>query len=154
MRKLDQKSAGGTDGVPPIFLKSCQRSLSPPFAHLFSLSYTYSYLPPSWRLAYTTPIFKKGDPACVSNYRPISLTSTTCKLIESIIIDILCSSLFGAGRISKHQHAIITKQSTTTHLLESTYNLTVSLNNRNPVDILYIDFSKAFDSVVHSKLIF
>ena len=64
--------------------------------------------------------------------------------MESIIKDILCSSLLAADRISKHQHAFITKHSTITNLLESTYDWTVSLNNRNPVDILYIDFSKAW----------
>ena len=92
MHKLDPKSVGGLDGVPPIFLKICQHSLSPPLAHLFSLSCTHSYLPPSWKLAYITPIFKKGDPACVSNYRPVSLASTTCKLMEYIFKYILCSS--------------------------------------------------------------
>ena len=106
MRKLDPKSAEASDGFPPIFLKNCEHSLSSPLAHLFSLFYTYSYLPPSWRLANIIPIFKKVDPACVSNYRPISLTSTTCKLMEFIIKDIMCSSLLAAGRISEHQHAI------------------------------------------------
>ena len=120
MRKLGPKSAGGPDGVPHIFLKRCQHSLSPPLANLFSLSYTHSYLTPRWRLVYITPIFKKGDPAYVSNYRLISLTSTTCKLMDSIIKNILCSSLLAAGRISKHQHAIITKHATTMNLLEST----------------------------------
>ena len=153
MCKLDPKSAGSPDDVPPIFPKSCEHSLSPPLAHLFSLSYTHSYLPPIWKLAYITPIFKMGDPTFVSNYQSISLKSTTCKLIESIIKDILCSLLLAASRICKHQHAFITKHSTATNILESTYDGTVSLNNRNPVDILYIDFSKAFDSVVHSKLI-
>ena len=72
--------------------------------------------------------------------------------MESIIKDILCSSLLAAGRIAKEQHAFIIKHSTTTNQLESTYDWTISLNNRTPVDVLYIDFSKAFDSVVHSKL--
>ena len=152
MRKLNPKSAGGPDGFHPIFLKNCNESLSQPLAYLFSLSYAHSFLPPSWRHAYITPIFKKGDPSCATNYRPISLTSTACKLMESIIKDILCSSLLAAGRITKQQHAFIIKHSTTTNLLESTYDWTISLNNRTPVDVLYIDFSKAFDSVVHSKL--
>ena len=60
-----------------IYLLKAVNTLCPPLAHLFSLSYSLSYLPPRWRLAYITPIFKKGDPACVSNYRPISLTSLT-----------------------------------------------------------------------------
>ena len=72
--------------------------------------------------------------------------------MESIIKDILCSSLLAAGRITKQQHAFIIKHSTTTNLLESTYDWTISLNNRTPVDVLYIDFFKAFDSVVHNKL--
>ena len=82
--------------------------------------------------------------------------------MESIIKDILYSSLLAAGRITKQQHAFITKHSTTINLLESTYDWTISLNNRISwtislnnrisIDILYIDFSKAFDSVVHSKL--
>ena len=74
--------------------------------------------------------------------------------MESIIKDILCSSLLAAGCISKHQHAFIIKHSTTTNLLESFYDWIVSLNNRNPVDIQYIDCSKAFDFVAQSKLIF
>ena len=71
--------------------------------------------------------------------------------MESIIKGILCSSLLADGRITKQQHAFIIKHSTTTNQLESTYDWTISLNNRTPVDALYIDFSKAFDSVVHSK---
>ena len=122
MRKCDPKSSGGPDDIPSIFLKRCEHSLSPPLAHLFSLYYTHSYLPPSWRLPYITPIFKKGDPACFSNYRPISLTSTTCKVRESLIKYILCSSLLAAGRVSKHHLAFITKHSTTTIRLESNYD--------------------------------
>ena len=64
------------------------------------------------------------------------------------------SILLAAGSIFKHQHAFIAKHSITTNLLESTGESTLSLSNRNPVDILYINFSKPIDSVVHSKLIF
>ena len=74
--------------------------------------------------------------------------------MKSIIEDILCSSLPAAGRISQYQHAFITKCFTTTNLLESTYDWTVSHNKRNPIDILFIDFSTAFYYVVHIKLIF
>ena len=70
--------------------------------------------------------------------------------MESIIKDIICSSLLSDGRTTKQQqNAFITKRSTTTNLLENTYYWTLSLNNRNPVAILNIDFSKTFDFVVH-----
>ena len=106
-----------------------------------------------WRLAYITPVFSKDDPACDSNYWPTSLTSIICKLVELIIKDIKYPFLLAAGGITKHQHAFITKQSNTTNVLESTYDWTATLNNLNPVDILYIDFSTDFDSVAHSKFI-
>ena len=64
--------------------------------------------------------------------------------MKSIIKDILCSSLLAAGRITKQQQAFIIKQSTSTNLLESTYDWTISLNNNTPVDVLYINLSKAF----------
>ena len=71
--------------------------------------------------------------------------------MESIIKDILCSSLLATSRITKQQHAFIIKHSTTTNLLESTYDWTISLI-KDFSYVLYIDFTKAFDSVVHSKL--
>ena len=63
--KLDPKSAGGLNDVPLIFLKSCKHSLSPPLAHLFSLCYTHSYLPPSYRLASLHLFLRRAIP-CVS----------------------------------------------------------------------------------------
>ena len=117
MRKFDPKSYGGPDGVPPIFLKNCEHIIFTFSTRIF-LSYTHSFPPPSLRLAYITPICKKGNPACVSNYQPIFLASTKCKLMESIIKDILCSSLLTAGQITEHQQAFITKHSATTNLLE------------------------------------
>ena len=71
--------------------------------------------------------------------------------METVIIDALCSALLTAGRISRHQHAFIfTKHSTVTNPLEATYDWTISLNANNPVDAIYINFQKAFDSVVHT----
>ena len=89
-RKLNPKSAGEPDSFHPILFKNFNESLSQPLVYLFSLSYAHSFLPTSWRHAYITPIFKKGDPSCAANYRPISLTSTACKLMESIVKDIIC----------------------------------------------------------------
>ena len=75
------------------------------------------------------PFLRRAIPRVSQISAKLSLTSATCKLLESIIKDILCSSLLATGRIFKHQHAFITKHSTTTNLLESTYDWTVSLNN-------------------------
>jgi hypothetical protein len=74
--------------------------------------------------------------------------------MEAIIKDQLMSYLRSKGLISKQQHAFVVKHSTVTNLLECTHDWAVAIHGRQPVDAIYIDFSRAFDSVVHSKLIF
>jgi len=74
--------------------------------------------------------------------------------MESIIKDQLVTYLHSKGLISKHQHAFIKKHSTVTNLLECTHDWAVSLHGGVNVDVIYVDFSRAFDSVVHSRLIY
>jgi hypothetical protein len=154
IKKLKVGSAGVPDGVPPIFLKNCSDNIYQPLSFIYQMFFDSSFLPGVWLQAYITPVFKKGDPTLPSNYRPISLTCTICKIMESIIKDQLVSYLILKGLINKHQHAFIARHSTVTNLLECTSDWAISLSNHSPVDVLYIDFSRAFDSVVHSKLIY
>jgi hypothetical protein len=154
IRKLNARSAGGPDGIPPSFLKKACASLSHPLAFLFQIFLNEGFVPTIWRKAYITSIFKKGDSTLPSNYRPISLTCCICKIMESIIKDQLVAYLHSKGLISKHQHAFIKKHSTVTNLLECTHDWAVSLHGGVDVDVVYVDFSRAFDSIVHSKLIY
>jgi hypothetical protein len=154
LKKLNVRAAGGPDNVPPVFLNKCCNNLAYPIAFIFQLFFENSFLPDVWRQAYITPVFKKGDATQVCNYRPISLTCTLCKLMESVIKDQLLSRLVSKGLINKHQHGFISKHSTITNLLECTHDWSLSFHSKLPVDVIYIDFSKAFDSVVHSKLLY
>ena len=110
-------------------------------------------MPLVWLKAYITAIYKKGDSSKACNYRPISLTCTMYKLMEVIVKDHVMKYLLSKGLVSKEQHAFIMKYSTVTNLLECMHDWAVSLHNKIPVDAIYIDFSRAFDSVVHSKLL-
>ena len=153
IRKLKTNSAGGPDSVPPIFLKKCCSFLAEPLSHIFDACFKEGFLPTDWRSAFITPVFKGGDATKACNYRPISLTSTICKIMEVIIKDEIIQYLLGKNLISKRQHAFIQKHSTVTNLLESVHDWNVILRSRRDVDVLYVDFSRAFDSVVHSKLL-
>jgi len=73
--------------------------------------------------------------------------------MECIIKDQLLSQLLPKGLTNKQQHGFISKHSTVTNLLECTHDWSLSFHGKQPVDVMYIDFSRAFDSVVHSKLI-
>ena len=88
-----------------------------------------------------------------SNYRPIALTCVRCKLMESFIKDQLLSYLLFHKLISKHQHAFITNHSAATNLLECANDWSAAINAKKHIDIVYIDFCRAFDSIVYSKLL-
>jgi Reverse transcriptase (RNA-dependent DNA polymerase) len=151
---INGKAKGGPDDIPPLFYKKCANPLASPLAFLFNHCMASNYIPPVWLHAFITPIFKKGDPTDPHNYRPIALTCTLCKIMEAIIKDQILDFLLSKNIISKHQHGFLRKHSTTTNLLESTHDWIVGLGCANNIDVVYIDFSKAFDSIVFSKLLF
>ena len=73
--------------------------------------------------------------------------------MESVIKDQLLSRHMSKGLKNKHQHGFISKHSTITNLLECTHDWSLAFHGKLPVDVIHIDSNKAFDSVVHSKLI-
>lgn len=153
IRKLRSKSKGGADGIPPVFLKKCSAQLCTPLAYLYNQFMENSFIPPPWLHSLICPVFKKGDPTDARNYRPIALTCTLCKVMESVIKDHLISYLHSKGLITSHQHGFLSRHSTATNLLESTHDWNLFLNSSTSVDVIYIDFSRAFDTIVFSKLI-
>ena len=110
-------------------------------------------VPSEWKRSIICPIFKKGNASDPSNYRPISLTCCCSKIMESLIVNDLSDFLLGNNLISRQQHGFIKKRSTTSNLLESLNDWTISLSRRTNVIVAYIDFARAFDSICHSKLI-
>ena len=151
--RLNANSAAGPDGIKPVFLKNVAEAIKRPLAFLFECLFLNGWVPHDWRKAHITPIYKKGDATLVSNYRPISLTSVCCKVVETIIKNEILSFLLTRKLISKQQHGFSSRHSTTTQLLECVHDCSIALDDKNSVDISYVDFSRAFDSVVHSKLI-
>ena len=152
LRKLNPKSSGGPDHIPPILLKNIASSIALPLALIFELFFQNSFLPNVWKSSFVKPIFKSKDSSSVTNYRPISLTCTCCKVMESIIHDQLMSYLSEHNLLSKAQHGFLTKKSTGTNLLSCLRDWQLSIKGNKLVDIIYLDFKIAFDSLVHTKI--
>ena len=152
LRDLNVNKANGPDGVSPFILKECKHELSEPLCVLFNKSLCTGCLPSEWCRANVTPIHKSGDSKLVSNYRPVSLLSVVSKVLEkciySKIYPVVCS------RLSQEQHGFVKGRSTCTQLLKFTDELGKTLDNAGQTDVIYLDFSKAFDKVPHGLLLY
>ena len=110
-------------------------------------------MPHDWKFANISPIFKKGSRSLAENYRPISLTSVVCKLMEVFVKRVIMQHLTDQKLLSPKQYGFISGRSTTTQLLTYLDKCIESIVNGGVVDTIYLDFSKAFDCVPHRRLI-
>ena len=126
--KLKPKFSLGPDNIPSILYMQLGGCLAQPLAIIFNLIMQYGVLPDIWRTAIVVQIYKKGPASNPKNYRPISLTCMGCKRFEKIIKTHLVSHFHANNLLNKEQHGFLTKRSTTTNLLELTYDLAVNFN--------------------------
>ena len=108
-------------------------------------------VPVLWRQANITPSHKSGCKLTLTNYRGISLTSVLSKTMERIISSHIRVHLSNFDIISKKQHGFSPNLSTVTNLLEYMDIVTNALNKDLSVDVVYLDFEKAFNRVPHKR---
>ena len=117
--------------------------LTPALAMIYNESLQSGVVPEDWRAANVTPIFKKGAKGNPGNYRPVSLTSIPCKVMEACIRDVMVDHLMTNSLIRDSQHDFMRHKSTTTNLLEFMETLTKEQDDGHPMDVIYLDFAKA-----------
>ena len=144
---LNTSKAMGCDGISSMLLKHCVTALFQPLHHLFLLSIMQSYLLLERRTHLIKPILKSGSNFLVENYRPISLLCIAAKILEKIIHNKISGYMI--NYISDSQSGFLKNQYTLQQLLIF-FNL---LTKKSSVDVIYLDFKKAFDSVSHVKLL-
>jgi hypothetical protein len=136
-----------------MLLKELLDQIKEPLAKIFNKSINTGIMPEDWKTANVTPIFKKGSKSDPANYRPVSLTSVCCKLLESLIRDRLMHHLETNGLIEGSQHGFVPGRSCATNLIEYLDFVTRTLDEGGVVDTLFLDFAKAFDKVPHQRLL-
>ena len=104
-------------------------------------------------MANVMPVFKKGDKSLATNYRPISLTSIPCKVLEHILASNIVKHLGEHGILYGLQHGFREKRSCETQLIMLIEDFAMSTSVGKQTDIILLDFSNAFDKVNHSKLL-
>ncbi len=146
IRKLRKDAASGPDMISPRLLQQLENSFLRPLSIIFNMSLESGTVPTAWKTATVTPIFKKGTKGDPGNYRPVSLTSVPCKILESIIKDKIMDHLLENNLISESQHGFMPGRSCATNLVEFMDFVTESVDGES-VDIFYLDFAKACDKV-------
>ena len=135
---LKSSKSVGPDGIHPKVLKETAAQLCAPLTIFFNRSLNEELLPEDWKRANVIPIFKKGEISDPGNYQPISLISTVCKVLESIIRESIIEHMTSNNLISNTQHGFLPKRSCVTQLLTSMEYWTDEMQKGNPVDVLYI----------------
>ena len=151
---LKKEKSPGPDGITPMMLKLGSNSVISVLCRIFRLSLSQGKLPMSWKRGNITPVFKSGDKALVTNYRPIALTSVVCKVLERIITNVIQTHVNDYCLLDPNQHGFVKGRSCVTQLLNIT-NIWLKLLDVSPtpkLDVIFFDFAKAFDIMPHDVL--
>ena len=152
LSKILPHKAAGPDEIHARVLRELHSPLAPVLSDLFQRSLDSGEVPEDWKEANVAPVFKKGDKNRASNYRPISLTSIVCKLLEHIVASHTMSHLEQRNALYTLQHGFRKRRSCETQLLSLYQDLTQARDNKIQTDIVVMDFAKAFDKVSHRHL--
>ena len=150
---LNTSKTVGPNSIPIKVLKLLQHVLSKPLEILFNASFATGIVPQSFKIARIIPVFKKGDYRSLNNYRPISLLSIFNKLLEKLMYTRLINFLEQKCTLYNKQFGFRSQYSTEHAILTITDTIQNAIENRNYSCGIFLDFSKAFDTVHHGILI-
>ena len=153
LKNLKPGKAAGPDRLKPLLLRELREEIAPIIKIIFDRSLQTGKLPADWVKANVMPVFKKGDKSLASIYKPISLTCILCKVLEHILASNIVKHLDGQGLMYDLQHGFREKRSCETQLIMLIEDLARNASLGKQADIILLDFSKAFDKVNHSKLL-
>ncbi|KAK4816533.1 hypothetical protein QYF61_017734 [Mycteria americana] len=151
MEVTDIHKSMGPDEIHPRVEKELAEVLTKPLS--IQQSWLTGEVPVDWRLANVTPIYKKGRKEDLGNYRPVSLTSVPGKLMEQIILSAITRHVEDNQGIKPSRHGFRKGRSCLTNLMSFYDKVARLMDEGKAVDVVYLDFSKAFDTVSHSILL-
>ena len=151
LKNLDPRKSLGPDNISPRILMETAEANAEPLTKILNYSLNNGTIPDLWKLANVCPIHKKGEKEDMKNYRPISLLCVVSKVMERCIFNRIIGYI--QPQITELQHGFCAGKSTTTQLLEVYNSISEVIDQRGQVDTLFLDLSKAFDTVSHPHLV-
>jgi len=143
----------GPDGMHPRVLRELADVIAEPLSIIFERSWRTGEVPEDRRKASFSPIFKKGKKEDPWNYRPVSLTSIPGKVMEQFILEVINKQVQEKKVIRSSQLGFTKGKSCLTNLTAFYDDMAGWVDERRALDVVYLDFSKAFDTVSHNILL-
>ena len=153
LKQINITKATGPDLIPARILKEMADEIAPLLTCIFQQSLDTGEVPHDWRIANIAPIYKKGDRSVAANYRPVSLTSISCKILEHIIFSQVMDHYDSHNILIDSQHGFRSGRSCESQLIITAHDFAKTLDDRMQLDSIILDFSKAFDCVPHHRLL-
>ena len=150
---LNASKAAGPDRLPCRSLKEMAPELAPILTSIFNQSLSCATVPTLWTEAFIAPVFKKGARCMPENYRPVSLTCVSCKILEHIIVRHFRTHLERHRILTPFNLGFRSNFSCEMQLLLTLQDLLTFCDRKIQVDMAILDFSKAFDTVPHDHLL-
>ena len=150
LRKINIHKACGPDGISGAILKFCAEVAGMFLKFIFEQSLDAGDIPQDWSRALVHPVFKGSDKKLPKNYRPISLTCICCKMMERILVSSLVTYLEDAKLLKQNHHGFRKHLSCESQLVMLCQEVFAAVDQKNSVDLAFIDLSKAFDKVSQS----
>ena len=146
-------SAAGFDEIPSSLIKKTASILSPVLLHLCNCSFASGIFPNLLKTAKVTPVFKSGDNCLADNFRPISVLCTLNRILESLMKDRLSKFCQNNNLIAEQQYGFQPNKSTESAVTTLTDHILTQMDNNKFTIGIFLDFSKAFDTVDHQILL-
>ena len=153
INSMKENKSPGVDGISPKILKETVEQICTPLAHVFNMSLQEGIVPLELKEANIIPLFKKRSRNKSVNYRPVSLMSAICKLLETIIRDHMMDFLIKYKLVKPFSAWVPKSKIMCNKFVIFFEEITKWVNDGSPIDIIYLDFQKQFDKVPHQRLI-
>ena len=153
LRSLKRNKSVAFDSLPSGLIKDARSVIALPLTYLINLSLETGIFPAEWKIAKIIPIHKSGSYSCFDNYRPISILPVFSKVFEKLVHRQLLKFLEDNILISTCQFGFRLKMSTEYAAILLLDNIRKSVDEGNLVGAVFIDLSKAFDTISYSKLL-
>ena len=151
--KMKKGKSSGFDEINCDLLKQICHVIVTPLVHIINLSFASGIFPSELKIAKIIPLFKSGDAQVLSNYRPISILPSISKIVERLVYNRLYNFISKHDTLYANQYGFRTNHASYMAALNLTDKIAQGLDTNKTTAALFLDLSKAFDTIDHTILL-